>query len=123
MTKDLKERILEIADKIARLGNEPNFGNSFGNDLGKELLTLLQDPNVFVGRWESIESAPIDKWCLLDVSGEVVRSINKKGGMSGISYWFPHDPENRSAFTWANDMITAWADLPTPPAEAIKHDH
>lgn len=99
---------MKIADKIARLGNEPNFGNSFGNDLGKELLALLQDPNVFIGRWESMESAPENGTPLL---------FTKDGGVEiGWLNWCPHVrkyyPSNEDA-----DVLdpTAWAHLPTAP--------
>ena len=35
----LMERLVEALDKLARLGNEPHFGNSDGNVIAQEALT------------------------------------------------------------------------------------
>ena len=43
---NLKQRIKEletVLDKLARLGNEPNFGNSIGNQIAQKALPALSE--------------------------------------------------------------------------------
>lgn len=91
-----------IITEIAKLG-----GRIGHNTLAKEIEPLLSDPNVFIGRWESMESAP--KGVPVLVRGGIAK---KKTG----DEWFTgmEEPLYQRRIEWD---VKAWAHLPPAPEE------
>ena len=38
---EIKAKLIEALEKLARLGNEPHYGNSIGNEIAKKALSHL----------------------------------------------------------------------------------
>lgn len=89
----------------------------FREDIHQEVIRQRDELQAKLDKanWRDINFAPIDVWVLINVSGDVVRAIKRDS--SGIYYWFPHDPEGRSRFTWATDMVLGWMLLPDAPEQ------
>jgi len=97
--KELDE-IEAALDKIARLGNEPNFGNSDGNILAQQTCLLIPALREKL-EWQPIETAPKDgRWILWT---HTERSI------PCVIHW----PTYLECFDFG-----FWMSLPQPPTEA-----
>jgi hypothetical protein len=103
--EDLKAEILDLLDGIDPC-NDP-------------AIEILQDPNVFIGRWETdMSKAPKSGYMLLcrDVDARSVKDGVYEGKF--IRYGQNKCWRIRNGNTWKYEDAKAWAHLPKPPTEA-----
>ena len=112
----LSETVIRLAARNSEIAELQDTNKGLQTDLddGREYIEDLQ-AKLDKANWRDINYAPIDVWVLINVSGDVVRAIKRDS--NGIYYWFPHAPEGRSCFTWANDMVLGWMPLPDSPEQ------
>lgn len=112
-----KEKLERVAKAIWKINN--SVGNEFDKyaHLQPRWEDYIEEAKAAISaceEWLPIESAPKDEWCLIDVSGEVVRAI-KKGGITEPEYWWPHTSSGEvPRHTWSNEFVIGWVPLPIP---------
>jgi hypothetical protein len=100
MTEDLKAQVLEVVQEILKKDNEYDYLNTPDELALRKVRSILQDPNVFVGRWEKgMKKAP---------ENEDIVVQDKNDGFYVCR--FGSDSLNRR-------MWKRWAYLPPPPKE------
>jgi hypothetical protein len=70
--------------------------------------------------WQTMDSAPDQKWLLgwaPDLGCMVVKRVepNSRGGQFGEFVWAT--PDSSGHGLWAEDLVTHWMPLPSPPAD------
>jgi len=111
--QDLKAQILEFVRRTVMRGYDMNHDH----DKGQKLLRDLQDPNVFIGRWNDPKDGMPIKPGLK--SYEYVDCLIVKTGDVLIRPWncehLCFDDESYDDHDCDASEITAWAHLPTAP--------
>jgi len=82
MTTDLKAQILGKLCATRRHSNPSKISEKIN-----EIIALLEDPSVFVGKWEPAESAHYDTMALFyTVDGNIVQGFIYDGGPEDFGY-------------------------------------